>query len=72
VNIGVDAVSIDHADDFELEAHAVCREYQIVNTESLCNLEQLIGKRFTYYGLPLSIREGTGSPIRAIAILTSD
>jgi kynurenine formamidase len=72
VNIGVDAVSIDQADDAELEAHGVCREYQIVNTESLCNLEQLIGKRFIYYGLPLNIREGTGSPIRAIAVLAND
>jgi kynurenine formamidase len=72
VNIGVDAVSIDQADDLNLEAHAVCREYQIVNTESLCNLEQLVGRRFTYYGLPLNIREGTGSPIRAIAVLNDD
>lgn len=72
VNIGVDAVSIDQADDAELEAHAVCREYQIVNTESLCNLDQLIGQRFTYYGLPLNIRDGTGSPIRAIAVLSDD
>jgi len=69
VNIGVDQVSIDQADDGELLAHVVCRERQIVNTESLCNLDQLIGKRFTYVGLPLNIREGTGSPIRAIAIL---
>ena len=42
---------------------------QIVNTESLCNLEQLVGKRFTYFGLPLNIDGGTGSPIRAVAIL---
>jgi kynurenine formamidase len=69
VNIAVDAVSIDHADDGELIGHVVCRERQIVNTESLCNLDQLIGKRFTYYGLPLNLREGTGSPIRAIAVL---
>ena len=69
VNIGVDAVSIDHADDGELEAHVVCRERQLVNTESLCNLEQLVGKRFTYFGLPLNIDGGTGSPIRAVAVL---
>ena len=72
VNIGVDAVSIDQADDGELEAHVVCREYQIVNTESLCHLDELIGKRFTYFGLPLNIREGTGSPIRAVAVLNQD
>src|SRR5207342_1674548 len=50
VNIGVDAVSIDQSDDGSLMAHVVCREYQIVNTESLCNLEQLINQRFTYIG----------------------
>lgn len=69
VNIGVDAVSIDHGDDAELLGHVVCRERQIVNTESLCNLDRLAGKRFTYFGLPLNIRAGTGSPIRAVAVL---
>ena len=71
VNICVDAVSIDHADDGELTGHVVCRERQIVNTESLCNLDQLVGKRFTYFGLPLNIRQGTGSPIRAVAVLNA-
>ena len=69
VNIGVDAVAIDHADDIELVAHLVCKEYQIVNTEGLTNLDQLVGRRFLYFGLPLRIRAGTGSPIRAVAIL---
>jgi len=69
VNIGIDQVSIDHADDVEIIAHVVCRERQIVNTESLCNLDRLAGKRFTYFGLPLNIDGGTGSPIRAIAVL---
>lgn len=68
VNIGIDQVSIDHADDMDIVAHAVCRERQIVNTESLCNLDRLVGQRFTYFGLPLPIDEGTGSPIRAVAV----
>jgi kynurenine formamidase len=37
--------------------------------ENLCNLDKLFGKRFTFIGLPLKIRNGTGSPIRAVAIL---
>ena len=69
VNIGIDAVSIDHSDDAEMSAHVVCREYHIVNTESLANLHEVVNQRFTYYGLPLNIRAGTGSPIRAIAVL---
>jgi kynurenine formamidase len=67
VNIGVDAVAIDQSDDLDFAGHAVCAEYQIVNTENLTNLAQLVGKRFVYYGLPLLFRNGTGSPIRAVA-----
>jgi len=38
--------------------------------ESLVQLEELIGKgQFQFIGLPLKIKEGTGSPIRAVAIL---
>lgn len=69
VNIGIDNVSIDHSDDSTFSAHAVCGEYGIVNTEGLTNLDQLINKRFMYFGLPLKIRAGTGSPIRAVAVL---
>jgi kynurenine formamidase len=71
VNIGVDAVAIDQSDDGTYAAHAVCGEYRIVNTENLTNLEQLIGKRFTYIGLPLPFKDGTGSPVRAVAWLGS-
>lgn len=69
VNIGVDAPSIDHPDDTEFSGHKVCGEYGMTNTENLCNLEQVKNKRFLYFGLPLKIREGTGSPIRAVAIV---
>jgi kynurenine formamidase len=71
VNIGIDQVSIDHSDDFGIIGHIVCKERQIVNTESLTNLDQLVGKRFTYMGLPLLIDQGTGSPIRAVAVLNA-
>lgn len=70
VNIGVDAPAIDLTpDDIDFSAHLVCGEYHITNTENLCNLDQLVNKRFLYFGLPLKIRDGTGSPIRAVALL---
>jgi kynurenine formamidase len=69
VNIAIDSVSIDHADYRDDIAHVVCREYQIVNTEGLCNLGSLAGRRCYFMGLPLNIRRGTGSPIRAVALL---
>lgn len=70
VNIGVDAPAIDLTpDDTDFLAHYVCGEYHITNTENLCNLDQLVNKRFLYIGLPLKIRDGSGSPIRAVALL---
>jgi kynurenine formamidase len=72
VNIGVDNAGIDHSDDPAIEAHLVCGEYGIVNTESLTNLDKVVNQRFLFMGLPLNIRAGTGSPIRAVALLTND
>ncbi|MBP3949958.1 cyclase family protein [Bacillus suaedae] len=68
-NIGIDTPSIDHPDDQKYSGHLVCREYQITNTENLCNLDKVINQRFLYIGLPLKIRGGTGSPIRAVAVV---
>lgn len=69
VNIGVDAPAIDHPDDLDFSGHLVCGEYDITNTENLCNLDKVVNKRFLYFGLPLKIRAGSGSPIRAIALV---
>lgn len=69
VNIGVDAPAIDHPDDLDFSGHLVCGEYDITNTENLCNLDKLVNKRFLYFGLPLKIRDGSGSPIRAVALV---
>ncbi|MFC0559367.1 cyclase family protein [Halalkalibacter alkalisediminis] len=68
-NIGIDAPSIDHPRDSKYSGHLVCREFQITNTENLCNLQKVINTRFLYMGFPLKIRNGTGSPIRAVALL---
>lgn len=70
MNIGVDAPAIDLTpDDINFSGHLVCGEYNITNTENLCNLDLLINKRFLYIGLPLKIRDGSGSPIRAVALV---
>lgn len=68
LNIGIDAPAIDNPKDAKYSGHLVCREYQITNTENLCNLDKVAGQRFLYFGLPLKIRKGTGSPVRAVAL----
>lgn len=68
VNIGIDAPAIDNPIDPLFSGHLICKEYKMTNTENLCNLDQVAGKKFLYFGLPLRIRNGTGSPIRAVAV----
>jgi kynurenine formamidase len=40
--------------------------------EGLVNLEKIGKNRFTFIGLPLKIRSGTGSPVRAIALVQDE
>jgi len=51
------------------EVHHICGEMGFTHYENLINLHQLIGRgRFRFIGLPLKIRGGTGSPVRAVAV----
>jgi kynurenine formamidase len=73
VNIGVDSPAIDLTpDDLDYSGHLVCGQFGITNTENLCNLDKVAGKRFAYMGLPLKIRAGSGSPIRAVALVEEE
>ncbi len=69
VNFGVDSPSPDMWYDKTYPCHTVCGERGVTHVENLCNLDKLLGKRFTFIALPLKIRGGTGSPVRAVAIL---
>ena len=72
VNFGVDSASPDMWYDKSYPCHSVCGERGVTHIENLCNLDKIIGKRFTFVGLPLKIRKGTGSPMRAVAILDGE
>ncbi|MFY7672502.1 cyclase family protein [Tenacibaculum sp. MEBiC06402] len=51
------------------EVHHICGELGFTHYENMINLYKLIGRgRFRFIGLPLKIRGGTGSPVRAVAI----
>jgi kynurenine formamidase len=66
---GVDSTSPDMWLDKTYPCHTVCRERRVTHIENLCNLDKLVGRRFTFIAFPLKIRKGTGSPVRAVAIL---
>ena len=51
------------------EVHRVCGELGFTHYENMINLHELVGRgRFRFIGLPLRIRGGTGSPVRAVAV----
>ncbi|SFO28067.1 Kynurenine formamidase [Paenimyroides ummariense] len=51
------------------EVHQICGKLGFTHYENMVNLDQLIGRgRFQFIALPLKIRGGTGSPVRAVAI----
>ena len=51
------------------EVHRICGQLGFTHYENLINLHLLVGRgRFRFIGLPLRIRGGTGSPVRAVAV----
>ncbi len=51
------------------EVHRICGKLGFTHYENMINLHLLVGRgRFRFIGLPLRIRGGTGSPVRAVAV----
>jgi kynurenine formamidase len=73
--VGADAPSVDSFNEVAVRmiqpVHMMCRERGVLNIESLRNIDLIPKRAFTFVGLPLKIRNGCGSPIRAVA-LTED
>lgn len=66
---GVETMSPGVSGISNREVHHICGELNFTHYENLINLHLLIGRgRFRFIGLPLKIRGGTGSPVRAVAI----
>ena len=69
---GVETASPGVVDISNKEVHRICGELGFTHYENLINLHRLIGRgRFRFIGLPLKIRGGTGSPVRAVAVFES-
>jgi kynurenine formamidase len=69
VHFGIDSMRPGPDGKVNLLVHKACLDLDITHIESLCNLEALLGQGpFTFIGLPMKMREGTASPIRAVAV----
>jgi arylformamidase len=65
--IGIDAISIDPIDSKDLENHHLILSTNAIIIENLTQLELLPDKPFDFFCFPLKIKEGDGSPVRAVA-----
>jgi kynurenine formamidase len=66
---GVETASPGVIDVSNKEVHRICGELGFTHYENLIHLYRLVGRgRFRFIGLPLRIRGGTGSPVRAVAV----
>ena len=67
---GVEGPSTDKPTDNIFAQHRLCRDLGMSHWEWLVNLEELVGKgEFQFFGVPLKFKGGSGSPVRAFAIL---
>lgn len=71
--LGIDSISVDHPPNiypgYNFPVHALASREEIVIWENLANLDEVAGMRYTFSGFPLKIRDGTGSPVRAVGIV---
>jgi arylformamidase len=64
--VGVDTGSFDIEEDFPIHKQLLAADVLLL--ENLTNLQELIGKSFDIYALPLKL-EADGSPTRVIAVV---
>lgn len=70
--LGTDAISIDSSRDKAVVAHQRLLGQGVVLYENLTRLGFLVGQRFWFSGVPLRIGHGTGSPVRAWALIDEE
>jgi kynurenine formamidase len=66
---GTDLIGIDNPEEWWDPTHSAFLKNGVPMVQQLNNLQPLLGKQFLFQALPLPMRGGTGSPVRAIALL---
>lgn len=67
--LGIDTASIDRGQSTTYETHRILYEANIPGLENLNALDRLPPVGATIVALPMKIKDGSGAPLRAIAIL---
>jgi kynurenine formamidase len=67
--VGIDTASLDHGPSTDFQTHRILGRAGIYGLENLEPLDRLPPKGATIIALPMKIRNGTGGPVRVIAVL---
>lgn len=64
-----DLIGMDDPDEWWWPTHYAWLKSGVCMVQQLCNLDKLAGKEFLFVALPLKMRGGTASPVRAVALV---
>ena len=67
--VGLDTASIDYGQSTLFESHRILYAANIPAFENLTALDRLPARGAFIVALPMKIADGTGAPLRAVAIL---
>ena len=67
--VGIDTASLDYGPSKDFRAHRVLNRAGIYGLENVASLGALPATGATIFALPMKIRNGSGGPVRIIAIL---
>jgi kynurenine formamidase len=67
--VGIDTASLDHGPSTDFRTHRILNGAGIYGLENLASLDGLPATGATLIALPVKIRNGTGGPVRVIAVL---
>ncbi|MDJ0928578.1 MAG: cyclase family protein [Gammaproteobacteria bacterium] len=67
--LGVDTASIDHGPSRDFIVHRIAAAENVGGLENLTNLDQLPTTGFTVFALPMKIGDGSGGPVRVVALV---
>ena len=66
--LGIDTASIDPGQSRDFQAHQILNTANRYALENVAYLDQLPPRGATVYALPIKIKDGTGGPVRLIAV----
>jgi kynurenine formamidase len=67
--VGIDTASLDHGPSKNFETHRILNGAGIYGLENVASMDKLPAVGATLIALPMKIRNGTGGPVRIVAVL---